>query len=39
MNYAHYVAAEHGVIGLMENIALELVPHGIRCNSISPGAI
>jgi NAD(P)-dependent dehydrogenase (short-subunit alcohol dehydrogenase family) len=27
------------VIGLMKNIALELAPYGIRCNSISPGAI
>ncbi len=39
MNYAHYVTAKHGVIGLMKNIALELAPHGIRCNSINPGAI
>lgn len=39
MNYAHYVSAKHGVIGLMRNIALELAPHGVRCNSINPGAI
>jgi SDR family mycofactocin-dependent oxidoreductase len=39
MNYAHYVSAKHGVIGLMKNIALELAPYGIRCNSINPGAI
>ncbi|MFE0749236.1 mycofactocin-coupled SDR family oxidoreductase [Gordonia sp. NPDC058843] len=39
MNYSHYVATKHGVIGLMKNIALELAPHGIRCNSINPGAI
>ena len=39
LNYAHYVAAKHGVIGLMKNIALELAPYGIRCNSINPGAI
>jgi SDR family mycofactocin-dependent oxidoreductase len=39
MNYAHYVAAKHGVIGLMKNIALELAPYGVRCNSINPGAI
>ena len=38
-NYAHYVSAKHGVVGLMRNIALELAPHGIRCNSINPGAI
>jgi len=36
---AHYVAAKHGLIGLMKNIALELAPYGIRCNAISPGAI
>ncbi|MFC9471963.1 mycofactocin-coupled SDR family oxidoreductase [Nocardia sp. NPDC056952] len=39
MNYAHYVSAKHGVIGLMKNIALELAPHGVRCNAICPGAI
>ncbi|TCN42446.1 SDR family mycofactocin-dependent oxidoreductase [Rhodococcus sp. SMB37] len=39
MDYAHYVSSKHGVIGLMKNIALELAPHGVRCNSINPGAI
>lgn len=39
MNYAHYVAAKHAVIGLMKNIALELARYGVRCNSINPGAI
>src|ERR1700678_1247437 len=39
LNYAHYVAAKHGVIGLMKNIALELAPYGVRCNAICPGAV
>lgn len=39
VGYAHYVAAKHGLVGLMKNIALELAPFGIRCNSIHPGAI
>jgi NAD(P)-dependent dehydrogenase (short-subunit alcohol dehydrogenase family) len=38
-NYAHYVAAKHGLIGLMRSIALELAPHGVRCNAICPGII
>ena len=38
-DYAHYVSAKHGVVGLMRNIALELAPHGVRCNAINPGAI
>ncbi len=38
-NFAHYVAAKHGVIGLMTNMALELGPFGVRCNAICPGSI
>jgi SDR family mycofactocin-dependent oxidoreductase len=36
---AHYVAAKHGVLGLMRNVALELAPYGIRCNAICPGFV
>ncbi|MEU6643601.1 mycofactocin-coupled SDR family oxidoreductase [Saccharomonospora sp. NPDC046836] len=35
-NIAHYVAAKHGVVGLMRTLAVELAPHGIRANSIHP---
>lgn len=38
-NFAHYTAAKHGVVGLMKTVALELAPHGIRCNSVHPGAV
>jgi NAD(P)-dependent dehydrogenase (short-subunit alcohol dehydrogenase family) len=33
------VSAKFGVHGLAKNVALELAPHGIRCNSVHPGAI
>ena len=32
----HYVAAKHGVVGLMRTLALELAPHSIRVNSLHP---
>jgi SDR family mycofactocin-dependent oxidoreductase len=32
----HYVAAKHGVIGLMRAFAVELGQHGIRVNSVHP---
>lgn len=34
-----YAASKHGVIGLVRTLALELGPHGIRVNSICPGAV
>ena len=33
----HYVAAKHGVLGLMRTAAIELGPYGVRCNAICPG--
>ncbi|WP_327097583.1 mycofactocin-coupled SDR family oxidoreductase [Nocardia vinacea] len=35
-NIGHYVAAKHGVIGLMRTLALELAPHSIRANAVNP---
>lgn len=35
---AHYVAAKHGVVGLMRSLAIELAPHAIRSNLVSPTA-
>ena len=32
----HYVAAKHGVVGLMRTFAVELGQHSIRCNSVHP---
>jgi (+)-trans-carveol dehydrogenase len=38
-NLAGYVAAKHGVIGLMRALARELGPQGIRVNAICPGTV
>jgi SDR family mycofactocin-dependent oxidoreductase len=38
-NAAHYVAAKHGVTGLMRTLAVELAPHSIRVNSVHPGNV
>ncbi|MEX5706888.1 mycofactocin-coupled SDR family oxidoreductase [Parafrankia sp. FMc6] len=32
----HYVAAKHGVIGIMRTLALELGEHNIRVNALAP---
>lgn len=35
-NVAHYVAAKHGVVGLMRALAAELAGHNIRVNTVNP---
>ncbi|WP_026343116.1 mycofactocin-coupled SDR family oxidoreductase [Nocardia sp. BMG111209] len=35
-NTGHYVAAKHGVVGLMRAFAVELGQHNIRVNSVHP---
>lgn len=35
-NLAHYVAAKHGVVGLMRALANELAEHSIRVNTVNP---
>ena len=35
----HYCASKGGIAAMTEALALELAPHGIRVNTISPGAI
>ena len=38
-NFSHYGASKYGVIGLSNSIAIEVAPHGIRCNTICPGFV
>jgi SDR family mycofactocin-dependent oxidoreductase len=38
-NIGHYVAAKHGVLGLMKTLALELGPEYIRVNAVCPGIV
>jgi (+)-trans-carveol dehydrogenase len=38
-NFAHYVSAKHGLVGLMRTLALELAPHSIRVNSLHPTSV
>src|SRR5437588_6955663 len=33
---AHYAAAKHGVVGLMQSLAKELAPHNVRVNCVHP---
>jgi SDR family mycofactocin-dependent oxidoreductase len=37
--YLGYIAAKHGVIGLMRSYASCLGPHGIRCNTVHPTGV
>ncbi|MGC0366253.1 (+)-trans-carveol dehydrogenase [Rhodococcus sp. 27YEA15] len=34
--FGHYVTSKHGVIGLMRSLTMELAPHSIRVNVVSP---
>lgn len=34
-----YVASKHGLLGLSRAVAMEMAPHGIRCNCVIPGFI
>jgi 3-hydroxybutyrate dehydrogenase len=34
-----YVTAKHGLVGLTKTVALEMAPHGITANCISPGYV
>jgi (+)-trans-carveol dehydrogenase len=38
-NIGHYVAAKHGVVGLMRTAALELAKDNIRVNSVHPTSV
>jgi len=38
-NIAHYAASKGGVIGMVEDLAIELGPRGININAIGPGVI
>ncbi|HEY3469647.1 MAG TPA: SDR family oxidoreductase [Amycolatopsis sp.] len=38
-NFAGYVAAKHGVLGLTRAAALDLAPHKVRVNAVCPGSV
>jgi len=39
MQYAHYGASKAGIVNLAKTMAIELVGHGIRVNTVSPGPL
>lgn len=34
-----YVASKHGLLGFSRAVAMEMAPHGVRCNCVIPGFI
>jgi SDR family mycofactocin-dependent oxidoreductase len=38
-NLVHYVAAKHGVIGLVKTLAIELAPYNINVNAVCPTSV
>ncbi|HJT59090.1 MAG TPA: mycofactocin-coupled SDR family oxidoreductase [Ktedonobacteraceae bacterium] len=36
---AHYVAAKHGIIGLVKTLAIELAPYNINVNAVCPTTV
>ena len=38
-NIGHYVAAKHGLVGLMKTLAVELGADFIRVNAVAPGSV
>nr|PZN59553.1 MAG: SDR family mycofactocin-dependent oxidoreductase [Sphaerobacter thermophilus] len=38
-SWSHYVAAKHGVVGLMRSLASELAPHNIRVHTVHPTGV
>jgi (+)-trans-carveol dehydrogenase len=39
VDFAHYTAAKHGVVGLARNMALELAPYHVRVNTVDPTSV